>query len=67
VNLVVAELPWPRGATGRFRWALAALYRADAGCLDAAFGYLLGDRCASTWSSPSCASSSKTKIPVLDQ
>jgi uncharacterized membrane protein YccC len=44
VSLVVAVLLWPRGATGQLRRALAALYRADAACLDAAFGYLLGRR-----------------------
>jgi uncharacterized membrane protein YccC len=44
VSLVVAVLLWPRGARGQLRSALAALYRADAACLDAAFGYLLGDR-----------------------
>ncbi len=44
VSLVVAVLLWPRGATGQLRSALAALYRADAACLDAAFGYLLGRR-----------------------
>jgi len=44
VSLVVAVLLWPRGARGQLRSALAALYRADAACLDAAFGYLLGRR-----------------------
>jgi uncharacterized membrane protein YccC len=44
VSLVVAVLLWPRGARGHLRSALAALYRADAACLDAAFGYLLGRR-----------------------
>jgi uncharacterized membrane protein YccC len=44
VSLVVAALLWPRGARGQLRTALAALYRADATCLDAAFGYLLGRR-----------------------
>jgi hypothetical protein len=43
VSLVVAVLLWPRGARGQLRSALAAMYRADAACLDAAFGYLLGD------------------------
>jgi uncharacterized membrane protein YccC len=43
-SLVVAMLLWPRGARGQLRSALAALYRADATCLDAAFGYLLGRR-----------------------
>jgi uncharacterized membrane protein YccC len=44
VSLVVAVLLWPRGARGALRRALAALYRADAACLEAAFGYLLGRR-----------------------
>jgi uncharacterized membrane protein YccC len=44
VSLLVAVLLWPRGARGQLRSALAALYRADAACLDAAFGYLLGRR-----------------------
>jgi uncharacterized membrane protein YccC len=44
VSLIVAVLLWPRGARGQLRSALAALYRADASCLDAAFGYLLGHR-----------------------
>jgi uncharacterized membrane protein YccC len=44
VSLVVAVLLWPRGARGQLRLALAALYRADAACLEAAFGYLLGRR-----------------------
>jgi uncharacterized membrane protein YccC len=44
VSLVVAVLLWPRGARGQLRSALAALYRADAACLDAAFGFLLGRR-----------------------
>jgi uncharacterized membrane protein YccC len=44
VSLVVAVLLWPRGARGQLRSALVALYRADAACLDAAFGYLLGRR-----------------------
>ncbi len=44
VSLVVAVLLWPRGARGQLRSALAALYRADAACLQAAFGYLLGRR-----------------------
>src|SRR6266699_1994583 len=44
VSLVVAVLLWPRGARGQLRSALAALYRADAACLGAAFGYLLGRR-----------------------
>jgi len=44
VSLVVAVLLWPRGARGQLRSALASLYRADATCLDAAFGYLLGRR-----------------------
>jgi uncharacterized membrane protein YccC len=44
VSLVVAVLLWPRGARGQLRSALAALYRADAVCLDAAFGFLLGRR-----------------------
>ncbi|HYT26490.1 MAG TPA: FUSC family protein, partial [Actinomycetota bacterium] len=44
VSLVVAVLLWPRGARGQLRSALATLYRADAACLAAAFGYLLGDR-----------------------
>jgi hypothetical protein len=44
VSLVVAVLLWPRGARGQLRTALAALYRANAACLGAAFGYLLGDR-----------------------
>jgi hypothetical protein len=43
VSLVVAVALWPRGARGQLRSALAALYRADAACLEAAFGYLLGD------------------------
>ena len=43
VSVVVAVLLWPRGARGQLGSALAALYRADAACLDAAFGYLLGD------------------------
>jgi uncharacterized membrane protein YccC len=47
VSLVVAVLLWPRGARGQLRSALAALYRADAACLDAAFGYLLGRRARS--------------------
>jgi uncharacterized membrane protein YccC len=42
VSLGVAVLLWPRGARGQLRLALAALYRADAACLDAAFAYLLG-------------------------
>jgi uncharacterized membrane protein YccC len=42
VSLIVAVLLWPRGARGQLRSALAALYHADATCLDAAFGYLLG-------------------------
>jgi hypothetical protein len=41
--MVVAVLLWPRGARGQLRSALAAMYRADAACLEAAFGYLLGD------------------------
>jgi uncharacterized membrane protein YccC len=44
VSLAVAVLLWPRGASGQLRSVLAALYRADAACLDAAFGYLLGRR-----------------------
>jgi len=44
VSLGVAVLLWPRGARGQLRLALAALYRADAACLDAAFAYLLGRR-----------------------
>jgi uncharacterized membrane protein YccC len=44
VSLIVAVLLWPRGARGQLRSALAALYRADAWCLEAAFGYLLGRR-----------------------
>jgi uncharacterized membrane protein YccC len=44
VSLVVAVLLWPRGARGQLRSALVALYRADAICLDAAFGFLLGRR-----------------------
>jgi hypothetical protein len=44
VSLVVAVLLWPRGARGQLRSALAALYRADAACLDAAFGFVLGVR-----------------------
>jgi uncharacterized membrane protein YccC len=44
VSLVVAVLLWPRGARGQLRSALAAMYRAEATCLDAAFGYLLGRR-----------------------
>jgi uncharacterized membrane protein YccC len=44
VSLAVAVLLWPRGARGQLRSALAALYRADAACLDAAFAYLLGHR-----------------------
>jgi hypothetical protein len=44
VSLVVAVLLWPRGARGQLRSALAALYRADAACLDAGFAYLLGHR-----------------------
>jgi uncharacterized membrane protein YccC len=43
VSVVVAVLLWPRGARGQLGSALAALYRADAACLDAAFAYLLGD------------------------
>jgi fusaric acid resistance family protein len=42
VSMVVAVLLWPRGARGQLRSALAAMYRADAACLEAAFGYLLG-------------------------
>jgi hypothetical protein len=41
--MVVAVLLWPRGARGQLRSALAAMYRADAACLEATFGYLLGD------------------------
>ena len=44
VSLAVAVLLWPRGARGQLRSALAALYRADAACLDAAFAFLLGRR-----------------------
>jgi uncharacterized membrane protein YccC len=44
VSLVVAVLLWPRGARGQLRSALVALFRADAICLDAAFGFLLGRR-----------------------
>jgi hypothetical protein len=44
VSLVVAVLLWPRGARGQLRSELAALYRADAAFLDAAFGFLLGAR-----------------------
>jgi uncharacterized membrane protein YccC len=44
VSLVVAALLWPRGASRELRSTLAALYRADAASLDAAFGYLFGDR-----------------------
>lgn len=43
VSLVVAVLLWPRGARGQLGSALAAMYRADAALLEAAFGYLLGD------------------------
>jgi uncharacterized membrane protein YccC len=43
VSIVVAVLLWPRGARGQLGSALAALYRADAALLEAAFGYLLGD------------------------
>jgi hypothetical protein len=43
VSVVVAVLLWPRGARGQLGSALAALYRADAACLEAAFAYLLGD------------------------
>jgi hypothetical protein len=42
--MVVAVLLWPRDARGQLRSALAAMYRADAACLEAVFGYLLGDR-----------------------
>jgi uncharacterized membrane protein YccC len=44
VSLAVAVPLWPGGARGQLRSALAALYRADAACLDAAFAYLLGRR-----------------------